>query len=152
MNRIQKEKKNTFSMKIQKKSPNPKKNPFFYNIKGSLFLYTFDTKHSLNNIKALKSIFFLFKRKNLLEYKKIGQPARKKHLTLLRSPHIDKKSREQYSQSYQKVVFELGFYNSKVLQLFYSQLQKYSLRGAGLFFEWNTHDYLFPTKKNPREN
>lgn len=147
-------KKNTFiknlfqkeNKKMQKKPLNQKSKSFF-NIKVSLFLYTFDTKHSLMNIKALDTIFFLFKRKNLLEYKKIGQPARKKHLTLLRSPHIDKKSREQYSQSYQKVLFELEFYNSKVLQLFYSQLQKYAFRGAGLFFEWNTHDYLFPDKK-----
>jgi len=123
-----------------------KLDPLFFNMKGSLFLYTFDTKHSLTNIKTLEKILFLFQRKNILSYKKIGQPTRKKHITLLRSPHIDKKSREQYFRTYQKVVFELSFYNSKVLQLFYSHAQNYRFRGASLFFEWNTHDYLFPTK------
>lgn len=125
---------------------NQKKQPFFFNMKGTLFLSTFDKTHLHRNIEILETILLLFKKKNILNYKKIGQPTRKKHQTLLRSPHIDKKSREQYIRIFQKKVFELSFYNSKVFSLFYSHVQNYAFRGASLFFEWNTQDYLFPTK------
>lgn len=119
----------------------------FFNMKASLFLYTFDTKFLEQNIKILEGILSIFKKKNLLDYKQIGQPTRKKHSTLLRSPHIDKKSREQYIRMYQKVLFELDFYNTKTMEIFYSHIQKRILQGASLFFEWNTHDYLFPSSR-----
>lgn len=141
---IQKKKPQNHSF-FHKEKKKEKKQRTFLNMKGSLFLYTFDTKFLLKNIKTLESILFLFKKKNILHFKKIGQPARKKHRTLLRSPHIDKKSREQYIRIYQKVLFELNVHNSKALQLFYVHIQKYSFPGSTLFFEWNTHDFLFPT-------
>lgn len=124
----------------------PQKKNLFFNMKGSLFLYTFDTKFLEKNIKALEDILFLFKKKNILDFKKIGLETRKKHRDLLRSPHIHKKSREQYIRIHQKFIFELDFYNTKTLFILYTHIQKRTFQGASLFFEWNTHDYLFPTK------
>jgi hypothetical protein len=59
-------------------------------------------------------ILFLFKSKKIKLYKKIfilSLPTKIKYFTILRSPHIFKKSREQFQLSYIKTFYLINFFN-----------------------------------------
>lgn len=113
-------------------------------LSGTLSLRTFDSIGLHRNTRVLKDILYIFVQKKLLRYSMVAQPRRKKHATLLRSPHIDKKSREQYLEHSQKLVFHIHFRNSKSLEVFYSTIEKNLFKGATFGFEWKVFDYFFP--------
>lgn len=67
---------------------------------------------SLDKITLFLYITFLktiFRKINLLEYKIISLPYKKKRITLLKSPHVNKKAREQFEIRVYKTIISFNF-------------------------------------------
>jgi ribosomal protein S10 len=62
----------------------------------------------------------------------IGLPKQQKHITVLRSPHIDKKSREQFVYKIFKYSFFFEFSNSKIANFFLFAVKQLEIPGVEL--------------------
>lgn len=106
----------------------PKQNP----IKGYLSIYAYDTQ-------ILKDfLIFLTKICNSLGIQQngiISMPKKSNKLTLLRSPHIDKKSREQFGIFLHKKLLVLKF-SSKISFVIFKYLIKTKV--IGLYIKFTT--------------
>jgi len=104
-----------------------------------LKLKSFDFYYINLATNFLQSIFIFL---NIDQYKQIILPSRIKKITVLRSPHIDKKSREQFQiKKYKKLIY-LDFLNEKQSVLLLSFLKNSELIGIELEIRVEFLDYL----------
>lgn len=94
------------------------------------------------NIKRLNWIIYKLKKNFLIyrwHYKIQSLPMKNKHITVLRGPHVDKKSREQYKQVTHQYSIEFLSKNKKNLNtrlfVFY-WLRKHISSEVELNFKW----------------
>jgi small subunit ribosomal protein S10 len=95
----------------------------YYNLKS------FDVKHLTQTENYLFSVFSFFKL-NLLNHQR--KPKKSKKITVLRSPHIDKKSREQFQLISHKKTLIQTISNKNVLLLLFEILKDTKLLGVEL--------------------
>lgn len=99
-------------------------------IKGYLSIYAYDAKLLKNFLLTLNKVCssLSIEQKGL-----VGIPKKSSKLTLLRSPHIDKKSREQFGIFLHKKLLLLNF-SSKVTFVIFRYLLKTKVIGLYLKF------------------
>ncbi len=89
-------------------------------------------------VKSRSCSFLLSKKETFLQnnkeiaIKKIDLPKKIKKITVLRSPHIDKKSREQFEIRRNKTVFLFNIKNKSSAILFFECLKNSQLYGVEL--------------------
>lgn len=71
----------------------------------------------------------------------VSLPKQKKYMTVLRSPHIYKKSQEHFLLQTNKLTIYCFFQNQKIANLFYKTIQRISFPGIELSIETT-----FPSK------
>lgn len=96
-----------------------------YTIHLSLKSFTLD---SLNRTENYLLPLFSFLGANNVKHQ--NNPKKCKKITVLRSPHIDKKSREQFQQVTHKKTLTLCFDNKNILFLFFELLKHTQTRGV----------------------
>ena len=90
---------------------------------------------SFDNYYIKKSLQKIYRINQVLNGKIIyflGFPTTKKKFTLLRSPHIDKKSREQFELQRKKTCLSISVKNVKTVSLFLFLLKNSELPGVEL--------------------
>ena len=105
--------------------------------KISLNLKSFD----LDSLKLTENyLFFIFSFFNLNQIQQKMGPKNCKKITVLRSPHIDKKSREQFQIITHKRTLFLTLSNKNVVLLFLKILKNSQFRGVELdiFLDYST--------------
>jgi ribosomal protein S10 len=78
---------------------------------------------------------FLFPLFSFLDVNSVRQkvkPKKIKKITVLRSPHIDKKSREQYQMKHRKKIYSVSMANKNIVFLFLEILKDINLIGVEL--------------------
>ena len=88
-------------------------------------------KHIMNIARVLQ-IGFFFNSKKKIAIKRIDLPQKKKKFTVIRSPHIDKKSREQFELRHYKSVFIFNIEKKSCAVLFFECLKNSQLYGVEL--------------------
>lgn len=96
-----------------------------YTIHLSLKSFNLD---SLNGTEEALLPLFSFLGVNQVKHQ--NNPKKCKKITVLRSPHIDKKSREQYQRLTHKKTLTLCFENKNTLFLFFELLKHSQARGV----------------------
>jgi small subunit ribosomal protein S10 len=124
------------------------KNRFLCTIRFSAF----DANILKKNRNVFEKILFLFEKKNCLSYKNIGQPTRLQTITLLRSPHIDKKSREQFYKKSYKHMFLCSIKTWKGFELLVSLIQKTHFRGVFIDCSWEYCDWIPTFEKKGKQS
>ena len=87
----------------------------------------FRCQKELNDI--FQSLAYHFP-ENLYSSKNIGLPKKQKYITVLRSPHIDKKSREQFVYRILKSIFYYQFSNDIMANYFLFAIKQLELPGV----------------------
>ena len=102
---------------------------------------SFELYYIENAIIFIKKIQFLLnniniaqkeKKPNVLSLSQISLPKKNKLFTVLRSPHIDKKSREQFEFTYHKKKIVIQSKNNKNIALFVFLLKNSEFPGVEL--------------------
>nr|QES94782.1 ribosomal protein S10 [Trebouxia lynnae] len=113
-----------------------------------------DKKGKTNSLELLKknqySFFLLNKQKIKSAPKMINLPTLKKKFTVLRSPHIDKKSREQFEWTRYKKSLFLYFQNTSVLSLFLFLLKNSSFPGVQIEINIKHSTFCNPLQNTKR--
>lgn len=101
----------------------------------------------------LKKLFKLQKEKvkNCLSFNEISLPKKKKLFTVLRSPHVDKKSREQFEFSYNKTRILLKSFSKRNIILFIFLLKNSDFPGVELeiSLSYKTPSSVYKLKNYP---
>lgn len=104
---------------------------------------SFDTLYIKNSIDKIYQINNYLQIQNNTE-KKVSLPTIKKKYTVLRSPHIDKKSREQFEwERYKKSIF-LRFEEQFLLSFFVFLLKNSSFPGVQVELNYKTRSFYDP--------
>lgn len=96
--------------------------------------------------KFILQLNFIIKKLKINHFKVISIPAKKQKYTVLKSPHIDKKSREQFQWSRNKIQFQINCDELSQYQLFLYLVQNLSLPGLEVeislsflsYFSWKS--------------
>lgn len=112
------------------------------NIKFSFHFSAFERVLLEKNKDAFEKIIQPFLKKNFIRVCYLGQPTRKQTITLLRSPHIDKKSREQFFKKNYTSTFICIIKNWKIFELFFFLIQKTDYKGIAMNIEWEYMDFF----------
>lgn len=108
-------------------------------IQFQLRLQSFDKiflQHALSYFIEITQLLGAFPRVVML-------PQKLQKLTVLRSPHIDKKARDQFQKRTWKVLFECKFQNFQKAGLFFELLKNSRVPGIQLEIHWKTSGYFF---------
>lgn len=111
-------------------------------IKLSLHISSFDKDLLTKNKESIEKILQPFKEKKFLYFQSFRQPTRKQTITILRSPHIDKKSREQFFKKSYKYTYTCTISNWKVFELFSFLIEKINYKGIALILQWHVVDFF----------
>lgn len=106
--------------------------------KISLKLKSFDLDSLKQTEKLLFSVFSFF---NLNQIEQKMGPKKCKKITVLRSPHIDKKSREQFQIVTHKRTFFFTLFDKNILLVFLEILKNSQFRGVEveILLEYSTY-------------
>lgn len=110
---VQQTKKYAYSVKVIGKTYDFKLLPFF-----------------INTIKIIATSFFNTKNVSI-----IALPKRRKYMTVLRSPHIYKKSQEHFLLQTNKLAIYCFFKNQKTADLFHKTIQRIIFPGIEISIE-----------------
>ena len=104
-----------------------------------------------NYLKAFENhkSLVVFQRKDYNDHV-VSLPFLKKKFTVLRSPHIDKKSREQFEWTHYKKSLFLSFQKSSIFSLFLFLLKNSSFPGVQIQISLKHLDFL-KNKTYPRD-
>ena len=111
-----------------------------YSMKILIKSFDFQTvQNSLIQIKKMRKILS----KNL-DYEQVvfELPKSTQRWTVLRSPHVDKKSREQFQIQNRCVLYSTNFRNRKELMIFFQKLKHTELYGSELSIEISHLSYF----------
>lgn len=110
----------------------------------SIKLKSFDTQRLKKSENQLQKLYqSISPKKTVHDIGVIPLPEQRSHVTVLRSPHIDKKSREQFVFKKIQRLVQYRFKNRKVLHFFLSGLQCLECTGVEIIIQlrsWN--DYI----------
>ena len=101
-------------------------------------LKSFDLQYLSIAIKHIINIANILKIRSI---KRIDLPQKIKKITVLRSPHIDKKSREQFEIKHHKSVFIFDIENKPCAILFFECLKNSQIYGVELSIDVNSTSY-----------
>jgi len=104
-----------------------------------LKLKSFDFYALQQNIQFLEILLIFLHIKN---YKKIPLPTKIKKFTVLRSPHIDKKSREQFQMKRYKYIFAVSLLDSQLAFLFLELLKNSQFFGTEIQVDLKVSEIL----------
>ena len=97
--------------------------------------------------KAVKTICLTAKRTGALLVGPIPMPNKKRCFTVLRSPHIDKKSREQFVFKRMQRFVRYAFQNSSDVYAFLFGLKNLECSGVELKISLRSWNYFYKTEK-----
>ena len=104
-----------------------------YSIKILIRSFDFQTlKHSQEQIMKMRKLL------SILPYSKesiFGFPITTKKWTVLRSPHVDKKSREQFQIKNHCILYNTSFNSKKELLVFFQKLKHTEIYGVEFSIE-----------------
>ena len=84
---------------------------------------------SFENCKKIQKYLKIFAENKKVQYSSINLPVKKKKITVLRSPHVNKKSRDQYEICiFNCCLFLKGMLLEQDVYEIYRELQRFSLR------------------------
>ena len=101
-------------------------------------LKSFDLQYLSIAIKHIINIAHILEIKSI---KRIDLPQKIKKITVLRSPHIDKKSREQFEMKHHKSVFIFDIENKPCAILFFECLKNSQIYGIELSIDVYSTSY-----------
>ena len=85
----------------------------------SIKLKSFDTQRLKNSESQIQKLYqSISQKKTAQDFGVIPLPEQRSHITVLRSPHIDKKSREQFVFKKMQRLVQYKFKNQKALNFF----------------------------------
>lgn len=90
---------------------------------------------------TLNEIFKILKFFSIDKYSIISLPKKIKKFTVIRSPHIDKKSREQYEIRTYKTIIKVRISNNAIALLFLEVLKNFKFIGIQLEITLQTKSY-----------
>ena len=103
-----------------------------YSMKILIKSFDFQTlKHSLEQIMKMRKLLSIFPYKENI----FGFPITTKKWTVLRSPHVDKKSREQFQIKNHCLLYKTNFSNKKEFMVFFQKLKHTEIYGTEFSIE-----------------
>lgn len=91
---------------------------------------------------AIKYIIYIATILDIKEIKRIDLPKKIKKITVIRSPHIDKKSREQFEIRHHKSLLILNIEKKSSNFLFFQCLKKSHISGVELSLDISSPSYF----------
>ena len=100
--------------------------------------------------KTLYKIYQIIDYIKLKDISVVNLPAKKKQYTVLRSPHIDKKSREQFILKKQKKKIILHFDKNSIYSIFLFFLKNSQFSGVEIEIIAQNLTFFIPSEKGPK--
>lgn len=111
----------------------------------SIKLKSFDRQRLKNSETQIQQLYQSISLKNipqnLQSFGIVSLPEQRSHITVLRSPHIDKKSREQFVFKKNQKLIQYEFKNQKALNLFLLGLKCLECTGIEIVIQLRSWSY-----------
>lgn len=111
-----------------------------YSIK--ILIKSFDSQTLKNSLKQIIEIRKLLSKDVDIKESTFGLPKSTQKWTVLRSPHVDKKSREQFQIQNHSILYNTSFDSKKELLVFFQKLKHTELYGSEFSLEILHSSYL----------
>jgi len=100
-----------------------------------ILIRSFDSQTLKNAAEQIIGMKKLLSNASISKESIVGFPTTTQKWTVLRSPHVDKKSREQFQMKNYSVAYNTIFSNEKELTLFFQKLKHTEIYGTELSIE-----------------
>ena len=108
----------------------------------SIKLKSFDTQRLKNSESQIQKLYqSISQKKTAQDFWVIPLPEQHSHITVLRSPHIDKKSREQFVFKKMQRLVQYKFKNQKALNFFLLGLKCLECTGVEIVLQLRSWNY-----------
>lgn len=115
----------------------------------SIKLKSFDTQRLKSSESQIQQLYQHISSKNIPQnvegFGVVSLPEQRSHVTVLRSPHIDKKSREQFVFKKNQKLIRYEFKNQKALNLFLLGLKCLECTGIEILIQLRSWNYYKET-------
>lgn len=112
----------------------------------SIKLKSFDTQRLKDNEYQIQKLYqSISQKKTTQDFGDIPLPEQRSHVTVLRSPHIDKKSREQFVFKKNQKLIKYKFKTQKALKLFLLGLKCLECTGIEISIQLRSWNYYTET-------
>jgi small subunit ribosomal protein S10 len=111
----------------------------------SIKLKSFDTQRLKTSENQIQKLYQSISQKTAQDFGVIPLPEQRSHVTVLRSPHIDKKSREQFVFKKMQKLVQYKFKNQKALNFFLLGLKCLECTGVEIVIQLRSWNYYIET-------
>lgn len=112
----------------------------------SIKLKSFDTSRLKNSENQIQKLYqSISHTQTAQDFGSIPLPEQRSHVTVLRSPHIDKKSREQFVFKKMQRLVQYKFKNKKALNFFLLGLKCLECTGVEIVIQLRSWNYYIET-------